>query len=76
MHAKAHLNEPGAAGVTAVRLLARVDAGVRLEVGRPVELGAAHVAAVRLAVCGISVAALRERRFELVSWWCQVTHVR
>lgn len=46
-----HLNESGPAGITAVGLLSGVDAGVRLQVGGPVELGTAHVAAVRLVSC-------------------------
>lgn len=41
-----HLNESGAARLTLVGLFPRVDAGVRLEVGRSVELGAADVAVV------------------------------
>lgn len=46
-----HLDKSCAAGVTAVRFLPRVDAGVSLQVGRAVELGAAHVAAVRFVTC-------------------------
>lgn len=43
-----HLNKSGAACLTLVWLLSRVDAGVGLEVGWPVELGAADVAVVGL----------------------------
>ena len=46
-----HLDKPSATGVTAVRLLPRVDARVSLQVGRSVELRAAHVTAVRLVAC-------------------------
>lgn len=48
---KSHLNKSSATGVAAVRLLPRVNAGVSLQVGRPVELSTAHVAAVRLVAC-------------------------
>lgn len=41
-----NLHKSGAARLTLVRLLPRVDACVRLEVGRPVKLGAADVAVV------------------------------
>lgn len=46
-----HLNKSSTTGVTAVRLLPRVNASVSLEVGRSVELGPAHIAAVRLVAC-------------------------
>lgn len=42
-----NLHKSGAARLTLVRLFSRVDAGVRLEVGRSVELGATDVAVVR-----------------------------
>lgn len=43
-----HLDKSGAACLTFVWLLSRVDAGVRLEVGWSVELGTTDVAVVRL----------------------------
>lgn len=43
-----NLDKSGAARLALVRLLPRMDAGVRLEVGRSVELGAADVAVVGL----------------------------
>lgn len=43
-----HLNKSGAACLTLVWLLSRVDAGVGFEVGRPVELSPADVAVVGL----------------------------
>lgn len=46
-----YLNKACAAGVAAVWLFSRVDASVSLQVGRSVELGAAHVTAVRLLTC-------------------------
>lgn len=46
-----HLDKSSTTGVTAIRLLSRVNASVSLEVGRSVELGPAHIAAVRLVAC-------------------------
>lgn len=46
--ASSYLDESGAARLALVRLFSRMDAGVRLEIGRPVKLGAADVAVVRL----------------------------
>lgn len=46
--ASSYLDESGAARLALVRLFSRVDAGVSLEIGRSVKLGAADVAAVRL----------------------------
>lgn len=48
IHGSSNLDKSGAARLTLVRLLPRVDAGVCLEVGRSVELGAADVAMVGL----------------------------
>lgn len=46
--ASSYLDESGAARLALVRLFSRMDAGVSLEIGRPVKLGAADVAVVRL----------------------------
>ncbi len=46
-----HLHKSSPTGVTAVGLLSRVNARVSLQVGRSVELGTAHVTAVRLVAC-------------------------
>lgn len=46
-----HLDKSGAACLTLVWLLSRVDAGMGLEVGWSVELSTADVAAVRLCTC-------------------------
>lgn len=46
--AASHLDESGAARLALVRLFSRMDAGVSLEIGRAVKLGAADVAVVRL----------------------------
>ena len=46
-----YLDESGTAGVAVVGLFSRVDAGVGLQVGGPVELGPAYVAAIRLVTC-------------------------
>lgn len=48
MRSKSHLNKASTTGVAAVGLLSGVNAGVSLQVGRPVELSTAHAAAVRL----------------------------
>lgn len=46
--ASSYLDESGAARLTLVWLFSRVDAGVSLEIGRSVKLGATDVAVVRL----------------------------
>lgn len=46
--ASSHLDESGAARLTLVWLFSRVNAGVSLEIGWSVKLGAADVAVVRL----------------------------
>lgn len=46
-----HLDESGAARVALVWLLPGMDAGVGLQISRPVELSPADVAAVRLCAC-------------------------
>lgn len=46
--ASSYLDESGAARLALVRLFSRMDAGVSLEIGRAVKLGAADVAVVRL----------------------------
>lgn len=50
--ASPHLDESGAARLTLVWLLSRVDAGVSLEIGWSVKLGAADVAVVRFRTWG------------------------
>lgn len=50
--ASSYLDKSGAARLALVRLFSRVDAGVGLEIGRSVKLGAADVAVVRLRTCG------------------------
>lgn len=49
--ALSYLDKSGATRLTLVWLFSGVDAGVGLEVGRSVELGAADVAVVRLCAC-------------------------
>lgn len=46
-----HLDKSGSTGVTVVGLFSRVNAGVGLQVGWSVELGTAHIAAIRLLSC-------------------------
>lgn len=46
-----HLNKSCAAGVTAVRLLSRVNARVSLQVSWSIELSTTHVTTVRLVTC-------------------------
>lgn len=49
--AGSYLDEGGATRIALVGFLTRVDAQVSLQVGRPVELGSTHAAAVRLLTC-------------------------
>lgn len=48
---ESHLDKSGSTGIAVVGLFPRVDAGVGLQVGWPVELGSAHIAAIRLLSC-------------------------